>query len=112
MAHGDYNCCAICDAKMAYNSGDARTKEDVCVDCIERAIAAGQPITRAAQIKDVLAPLDDAGALAWLHSMGYCPCYYQNEIDDYLIARGLVLTGSTEPGAKWGKLLAPLPAAA
>lgn len=112
MAHADYDCCAVCDAKMAYNSCDARTKEDVCVGCIERSIAAGQPITRAIQIKDALAALDDTAALAWLHSMRYAPCYYQNDIDDYLVGRGLIVTGSTDPGAKWGKLLAPLPTTA
>ena len=32
MAHGDYNCCAVCDSKLEY-SNDAQTKEELCSWC-------------------------------------------------------------------------------
>lgn len=111
MAHCDYDCCAICDSKMAYNGSSANTKESVCIDCIERSIAAGKPITRLSHVVEALAAMTHDAALKWLHAIGYRPCCYENEIDDYLIARKLVLTGSDSPGAKWGRLLAPLPQA-
>jgi hypothetical protein len=33
MAHGDYNCCAICDSKMEY-SNYAETKNNICSNCV------------------------------------------------------------------------------
>ena len=33
MAHGDYNCCAICDDKLYYGGLNAETKEEICSSC-------------------------------------------------------------------------------
>ena len=35
MAHGDYDCCAVCDCKLSYNSTNPYTKEEICVDCLK-----------------------------------------------------------------------------
>lgn len=35
MAHGDYDCCALCDSKLNYNAWEARTKEDLCTGCLK-----------------------------------------------------------------------------
>lgn len=104
MAHADYNCCAICDDKMNYCGGCAETKDRICTDCIERSAELGKLITRPAQLIEHLSTLDDAAALVWLHKMGFDPCYYENEVDDYLISRGLIETGVKDAG-KWGKQL-------
>ena len=34
MAHGDYDCCAICDCKIKYNGFDSLTKEKICESCL------------------------------------------------------------------------------
>ena len=33
MAHGDYNCCAVCDSKLSYAGTDSSTKEEICAYC-------------------------------------------------------------------------------
>jgi hypothetical protein len=104
MAHADYDCCAICDSKMNYNSGAADTKEALCIDCIERTAELGTPCTRPSQVQEHLKSLSDEAALKWLHDVGFSPCYYPNDIDLYLIDRGLIETGIKDAG-KWGKRL-------
>lgn len=111
MAHADYDCCAICDCKMHYNGGCADAKAALCTDCIERTAELGKLCTRPEQVLEHLKSMNDVAALAWLHALGFSPCYYQNEFDDYLIGRKLVVTDAKE-GGKWGKKLAPLPAIA
>jgi hypothetical protein len=107
MAHGDYNCCAICDSKLDYNAGDARTKEEICDDCIERSIALGHPCVRPTNVVEYIKTLNDQVALIWLHAMDFDPCYYENDLDKYLIERGLIETG-VKDGGKWGKRLKPI----
>ena len=105
MAHADYNCCAICDSKMEYAGGDAKTKETLCDNC---QIITG--LVTVHQITEGLNSMNYHVTLKWLHDVNYSPCYYDNPLDQYLIDRGLIVTGKPkENGAKWGKLLAPLP---
>jgi hypothetical protein len=33
MIYDNYDCCAVCDRGMVYNSGDAEMKEMLCSDC-------------------------------------------------------------------------------
>lgn len=81
MAHGDYNCCAICDRKMEY-SNSASTKEDLCASCaVNVSMMFGQKITTPeafiAKAKEL--PLDVLiGALV---ELGYSRCSYSGEID-------------------------------
>lgn len=107
MAHADYDCCAICDCKMNYNGGSADTKENLCVDCIVRTSELGKLMTRPKQVVEHLNGLPDAEALVWLHAMSFSPCYYDNDLDKYLIDRGLIETG-VKDGSKWGKRLRPI----
>jgi hypothetical protein len=106
MAHADYNCCAICDCKMDYNGGCAETKEAICPDCIERTADLGRLCVRPSQVLEYVKSLDDVAALRWLHGVGFDPCYYGNELDDYLVERGLIEKAGDR---KWGKRLRAMP---
>ena len=88
MAHGDYNCCAICDCKMEYNPYDAKTKEQICVQCIENTIDLGKPITRPEQIEEHLATLSDDAVEIWLRNVEFRCCFYPNDVDEYVNSRG------------------------
>lgn len=66
---------------MDYNSGSARTKEDICVTCLHGLRDAG------------VAALDPAEFIAWVNSstpetlaailprLGYNPCFATNPVD-------------------------------
>lgn len=77
MAHGDYDCCAVCDSKIDY-SDDAETKENLCQDCVRSMHAlTGDLIQTQAEL------------LAWLKeatpeqviAAGIVPCFYGNPVD-------------------------------
>lgn len=80
MAHGDYHCCALCDCKMDYATGDARTKEDICTDCLRTLHAGGLMVYTGGELEAwIKANPDKAGILP---GMGYSPCFYRNPVDD------------------------------
>lgn len=80
MAHGDYNCCAVCDSKLAY-SFDAATKEEICADCaVSLHEATGVRITTP---DDLIAWLrvNGAAGVAVLQRIGFSECVYTNPVD-------------------------------
>lgn len=80
MAHGDYDCCAVCDRKMAY-SHDADTKEAVCTDCgIELFAATGERITTGEALVEWI-ERTGAPAVAVLDAIGFSACFYSNPVD-------------------------------
>lgn len=83
MAHGDYDCCAICDSKLSYSS-DAATKEVICGPCVAdlatHGVIAGTPDALIAWVKSA----DPAWVRATMTAVGYSPCYYGNAVDDAL----------------------------
>lgn len=106
MAHADYHCCMICDGKMDYAGYDADTKARACEHCLQVMRDTGAIFVTPAEVIAGIGAMTDKAALEWLHAVGYEPCYYDNEIDLYLVSRGLVLTG--QEGGKWGRKLANL----
>lgn len=106
MAHADYNCCAICDSKLAYAGYSANCKEEICPYCVARMAETGKICVVPEEVVQILKNMNDDEALNWLHTIGFSPCYYNNEIDQYIIERGLMETGSE--GGKWGKGLKKL----
>ena len=80
MAHGDYHCCALCDCKMDYASGDARTKEDICTDCLRTLHAGGVMVYTGAEL-EIWIKENPAKARDVLPGMGYSPCFYSNPVD-------------------------------
>jgi hypothetical protein len=72
MAHGDYDCCAICDKKMSY-SGDPSTKDDLCSSCA----VDFESKTPADFIENLLKGSIKKSELKEVYS----PCFYPNMFD-------------------------------
>jgi len=81
MAHGDYNCCAVCDSKMDYNARDARTKEDICTECLKGLRDAGINALDVDELMAWIAAQPAAVVLSQLATVGFSPCFYANRLD-------------------------------
>jgi hypothetical protein len=88
MAHGDYNCCMICDEKMEY--GGDETKERPCIYCLDRMRELGDILLTPDEMLSKLDTMPRTEALAWLHNLGYSTCLYANPIDNKLARLGLL----------------------
>ena len=85
MAHGDYNCCARCDSKMAYNGFDASTKEEVCSGCaLDLFELTGHRITSGEALVDYIVSYCDADDVA---ALGISTCFYENPVDALVEAK-------------------------
>jgi hypothetical protein len=82
MAHGDYDCCAVCDRKMAYNAWEARTKEEVCPACAVALTKHGVEAWTSEQLVGWITSAPPADVLRILAAVYYRPCFYGNEVDD------------------------------
>lgn len=80
MAHGDYHCCALCDCKMGYAEDDARTKEDICTDCLRTLHAGGVMVNTGGELEGWIK--SNPEKVEMLPGMGYTPCFYDNPVDD------------------------------
>jgi len=103
MAHGDYDCCAICDSKMRYNAGDAKTKDSFCQTCLENIINLTQEPT--VSINNFLLwlskqPVKERSGI--LDKLGYRPCFYESCFDDD-IAKLINPESITHKGGEDGK---------
>jgi len=81
MAHADYDCCAICDSKQSYNSGDSNTKKEICSTCLhllrDNGINALNPQEFITWVKQQeLEVIKDK-----LEKIGFSLCYYNNDVD-------------------------------
>ena len=110
MAHADYDCCAVCDSKIRYNSTETGTKDEICVDCRKALTDAGYNCNTPDDFIACIQLMTNTDALRLLHKLNFQPCYYPNVVDAFLIERGLVLRGTDgSVTGRWGKKLAPLP---
>jgi len=80
MAHGDYNCCALCDRKLDYRPYDAATKEELCVDCMKALHGAQVMVYTGAELEAWI-KANPVSAHDLLPSLGYSKCFYRNPID-------------------------------
>ena len=81
MAHADYNCCALCDCKMAYvESDNATTKEEICMRCLRALHDAGVIVHTGGELEEWIKSNPDM--VDMLPVMGYTPCFYDNPVDD------------------------------
>lgn len=83
MAHGDYECCIICDSKLIYNP-NSRPKQMLCAYC-----AADLTRLLRRQIKSVWQvyqwldeETDPKRIRQILFKAGYKPCCFPNEFDE------------------------------
>ena len=80
MAHGDYHCCALCDRKMDYATGDARTKEDICEECLRTLHVNGVMVYVGAELEAWI-KANPEKAVELLPGLGYEKCWYGNPVD-------------------------------
>ncbi len=81
MAHADYHCCAICDRKMEYTELEARTKEDICLDCLRALHREGVPVYTGFEL-ELWIKACPGKAVELLPRIGYAPCFYSNPLDE------------------------------
>jgi hypothetical protein len=99
MAHGSYDCCAICDSKMAFNEGDARTKETPCTGCAVALARLGIFATTAKELLSWMETETPEKVLATLKSVGFSTCIYPNDVDQKYVELG------GEPAPAWWRTL-------
>jgi len=87
MAHGDYNCCAVCDCKLDYNASDPRTKEEICTDCLHTLRDNGLKILDPDEFIKWIESADREEICDTLKKIGFSFCYYSNPVDDAVLKR-------------------------
>jgi hypothetical protein len=80
MAHGDYECCAVCDAKMYYDT-EARSKETICSGCVASLAKRGVIVGNVRELIDWMKREQPARVVSVLKAVGLQECYYDNEVD-------------------------------
>jgi hypothetical protein len=80
MAHGDYDCCAVCDSKLSY-SNDATTKETLCSGCAVNLAQKGVFVHGVTELKTWMIEEHPRVVVSALDSVGFSPCLYPNEVD-------------------------------
>ena len=89
MAHGDYNCCAICDSKMDYNAYEAKTKEDMCEECLDKCKELNLNIKDVDDFKEYIKNASYTELKENLIKLNYEFCWYSNDLDKDIAYRFL-----------------------
>lgn len=95
MAHGDYNCCAVCDCKLEYAGWDATTKERICEYCLEKLQQMNLPIVTVKQLIEWIENEEPETLREKLKELGFRACYYKNDVDEAVRQRGIEWDGKT-----------------
>lgn len=82
MAHASYDCCAVCDCKMAFNEPDSLTKETLCAHCTVALAKRGIFVTDSTELLTWMSSVTPGVAAATLVECGFSPCYYRNQVDE------------------------------
>lgn len=82
MAHWDYHCCAVCDCKIDYAGHDARTKKDICVECLKNLRGAWINILDWEELTKYIESNDPVEVRQVLEKIWFCYCWYENPVDD------------------------------
>src|SRR3990167_10198812 len=80
MAHGDYECCAVCDSKQGYVGFNDDFKSDICPECRQ---SSGIP-TVTGLLKKINTFTNKTKLKKWLKEIGMSECWYQNDVDDLI----------------------------
>ena len=88
MAHGDYNCCAVCDSKLEY-SNDSNTKARICSDCLKALRNLGLSILDTGELIKWIEISETAVVKDILHRADFSFCYYDNEVDAAVKLKGI-----------------------
>ena len=89
MAHGDYNCCAVCDCKLEYAGWDATTKERICEYCLEKLQQMNLPIVTVKQLIEWIENEEPETLREKLKELGFRACYSKNDVDEAVRQRGI-----------------------
>ena len=81
MAHGDYDCCAICDDKMYYAGFAATTKEEICDKCLKNLKDLNLNINNTEEFKKYINNGNYLEVKENLIKLGYEFCLYYNDLD-------------------------------
>lgn len=81
MAHGDYDCCAVCDCKMRF-SYDAQTKATICCCCTANLAERGVICHGVSELLAWMESGESAEVKQILDSVGFSKCFYPNAVDD------------------------------
>ena len=87
MAHGDYDCCACCDIKLAYSGYASATKEEICVDCLKKLHSHGAMVYTGKELIEWI-KANPTTAKGILDKCGYEECWYGNDVDEAVEALG------------------------
>lgn len=87
MAHGDYNCCAVCDCKLDFNASDPRTKKEICTDCLHTLKDNGLNVLNPDELIKWIETADEEVLKDTLDKIGFSFCYYSNPVDDAVLKR-------------------------
>lgn len=79
MAHADYDCCALCDSKLNYNS-DAETKKTICGSCVANLARKGVIAGTVDELLAWMRATPPATVIATLSDL-IRVCYYTNDVD-------------------------------
>ncbi|MCM8901303.1 hypothetical protein KVG29_08730 [Caldicoprobacter algeriensis] len=89
MAHGDYNCCAVCDCKLEYAGWDAVSKARICEDCLLKLQEMNLPIVTVWQLIEWIKNEEIETLKTKLKELGFRGCYYENDVDEAVKSRGI-----------------------
>ena len=81
MAHADYECCAICDGKIAF-AVLAAAKERICSSCVANLAMHGVIVHDVEELLDWIQSTPTLKVLATLASVGFRYCGYPNAVDE------------------------------
>lgn len=80
MAHGDYNCCAVCARKLEYAGMNPKHKMRICQNCQKALRDEGAPIITVSELIEWVAKDPDV-AIPTLNEVGFKECHYETEVD-------------------------------
>jgi len=82
MAHADYDCCAVCDKKMAYKgAAGANTKEEICGKCTANLAEHDVIVHNIRELINWIVTEDNDEVEGILRSVGFSKCHYPNGVD-------------------------------
>ena len=88
MAHGSYDCCAVCDNKQAFNEWGEDAKSVICPSCLLGLHEARRLVEPDAEMvttpADLIQWMKDAPVVSRLsmYANGYHKCFYGNPVDE------------------------------
>jgi len=90
MAHGDYDCCAICDGKMVYKGfGEASHKKSICTSCLVKLRDMGLHIITVDELIEWINKTPKDTVVEILKKLRFRACHYKNEVDDAVEKKGI-----------------------